>query len=265
MRRLTEKDDWSHDYEIDDVSRRLDDVETFYQTNRSIRELWDSVLLPALRSHGARSALEIGSAPGQNLIELAKGLGITPFGIEYTEAGARLNRQLFLRNGISPNNVRCEDFFSPALDALMGSFDIVLSFGFVEHFDDPLMVIKRQIDLCRTGGYAVIVIPNLQGLYYWWNKFFNSRVIETHNIAMMRDNVFFKMCESIGNLQVVFRVFVGAFDYGLLTHRGQFMARVGITLLRRVAPATQALDRHVLAKLGLGHQPYIVVVGKKLD
>jgi SAM-dependent methyltransferase len=264
MKRLTEKADWSGDYVDSDVARRLDAIGCFYRTNRNIREIWDGVLLPVLRDKGARSAVEIGSAPGQNLIELAKGLQVTPFGIEYTEEGARVNRKLFERNGISPDNVLCEDFFSPALDALRGTFDIALSLGFVEHFDDPLMVIKRQIDLCRAGGYAVIIIPNLQGLYYWWNKFFNPRVIETHNIAMMRDNIFFKMCEGIGNFQIVLRGFVGAFDYGLLTHRGQFIARAGITLLRRVAPATQALDRHVLAKLGLGHQPYIVVVGKKL-
>jgi SAM-dependent methyltransferase len=265
MKRLTQKDDWSPDYETDDVARRLDDIEQFYRANKNIRDLWDFVLLPILREAGARSAVEIGSAPGQNLVELAKGLAVTPFGIEYTEEGARLNRQLFLRNSISPDNVHCEDFFSPAIDALRGSFDVALSFGFVEHFDDPIIVIKRQIDLCRTGGYVVIVIPNLQGLYYWWNRFFNPHVIETHNIAMMKDNAFFKMCESIGNLQVVFRGLVGAFDYGLLTHRGQFMARAGITLLRQGAAAAQVLDRHVLAKIGLGHAPYMVVVGKKLS
>jgi SAM-dependent methyltransferase len=264
MKRLTEKEDWSGDYRDTDVARRLDAIEAFYRTNKNVREIWDAVLLPILRDKGARSAVEIGSAPGQNAVELARGLGVTPFGIEYTEEGARLNRQLFLRNGINPENVRCEDFFSPALDALRGMFDIALSFGFVEHFDDPVAVIKRQIDLCRTGGHAVIAIPNLRGLYYSWNKMFNPRVIETHNIAMMRDDTFFEMCESIGNLQIVFRGFVGAFDYGLLTHRGQFTARAGITLLRHLTPATQTLDRHVLAKLGLGHAPYIVVVGKKL-
>jgi SAM-dependent methyltransferase len=264
MKRLTEKDDWSPDYAIDDAARRLDDVESYYRSSANIRELWDRVLLPILRNQGARSAVEIGSAPGQNLIELAKGLGVTPFGIEYTEEGARLNRQLFVRNGFDPSNVWQEDFFSAALDPRLGTFDIAVSFGFVEHFDDPVPVIRRQIELCRVGGHAVIIIPNLQGLYYHWNNAFNPRVIETHNTAMMRNGAFFAMCESIGNLQIIFKGFVGTFDYGLLTHAGKFIPRAGISLLRRVAPAVQMLDRQVLTRLGVGHAPYIVVVGKRM-
>lgn len=263
MKRLTEKDDWIPDYAIDDVAQRLDGLEKFYRTNKNMRELWDIVLMPLLRGRGAKSAVEIGSAPGQNLIELAKALQVTPFGIEYTEEGVRVNRKLFERNGISPDNVLCEDFFAPALDGRLGTFDIALSFGFVEHFDDPAAVIRRQIDFCRVGGYPVIVIPNLQGLYYYWNKGFNPRVIETHNTAMMRNGAFFKMCEEIGNLQIVFEGSIGAFDHGLLTHRGQFMARAGISLLRRLEPAMQWLDRFILTPLGLGHAPYLVVVGRK--
>ncbi len=101
--------------------------------------------------------------------QAVEGIGVAPYGIEYTEEGARLNRELFIRNGLNADNVLCEDFFSPALDRLAGTFDIVISFGFVEHFDDPRPVIKRHIEFCRPGGYVAIVIPNLQGVYYFWN------------------------------------------------------------------------------------------------
>ena len=265
MKRLTEKTDWSPDYAIDDTAGRFDGIEAFYRTNRNTRALWDDVLLPVLRDRGAKTALEIGSAPGQNLIELANGLGITPFGIEYTDEGARLNRQLFVRNGFSPDNVLCEDFFAPALDARLCTFDIVLSFGFVEHFDDPAPVIRRQIDFCRVGGYAVVVIPNLQGLYYFWNQIFNPKVIETHNTGMMRNGAFFRMCEAAGGFEVIFKGAVGSFDHGLLTHDGKFIPRVGISLLRRLASATRALDRYILSPLGVGHPPYLVVVGQRKE
>jgi len=264
MKCLTNREDWSPDYRVDDVSRRLGEIEMYYNSNRNLRELWDDILLPLLRTCGAQSAVEIGSAPGQNLIELARGLGITPFGIEYTEEGAQLNRRLFVRNGLSPDNVINEDFFSPTLDTHFGRFDITLSFGFVEHFDDPTPVIRRQIDFCRIGGHAVIVIPNIQGLYYVWNNTFNRRVIETHNTTMMKDQMFFKLCEGIGNLEIIFSGAVGAFDYGLLTHNGKFFPRAGISVLRRMAPVLHVFDKYFLANLGLGQPPYLMVVGKRI-
>jgi SAM-dependent methyltransferase len=263
MNRLTEKDDWSPDYVTDDIAQRLAAAETFHRTNKNVRELWDRVLLPILRECGARTAVEIGSAPGQNLVRLSKELGVAPFGIEYTEEGARLNRELFIRNGLNPDNVLCEDFFSPTLDSLAGTFDIVVSFGFVEHFDDPVPAIKRQIDFCRPGGYVAIIIPNIQGIYYVWNKVFNPRVIETHNTAMMRNGAFFAMCEEIANFEVIFGGSDGAFEYGLLTHNNSFISRAAVSIMRRLAPGLRLFDQRVLAPLGVGLPSNLVVVGKK--
>jgi len=263
MKRLTEKDDWSPDYVKADIVQQLAAAETFQRTNRNARDLWDCILLPILRTCNARTAVEIGSAPGQNLVKLAKELGVTPFGIEYTEEGARLNRELFVRNGLNPDNVLCEDFFSPALDSLAGTFDIVTSFGFVEHFDEPVPVIKRHIDFCRVGGYVAISIPNIQGIYYFWNKVFNPRVIETHNTAIMRNGVFFALCEELDNFEIIFSGSNGAFEYGLLTHNGSLISRAAVSIMRRLAPGLCLFDRLVLAPLGAGHPSHLIVVGKK--
>lgn len=92
---------------------------------------------------------------------------------------------MFARNGFSPDNVLCEDFFSPTLDRLAATFDLVASFGFVEHFADPLPVIKRHIEFFRPKGNVAVVIPNLQGIYHVWNAIFNPRLIEIPNAAMM--------------------------------------------------------------------------------
>ncbi len=264
MKRLTRQDDWAGDYQVDDLDRRLQEIEAFYRTNRSLRELWDAFLLPTLRGKGAHNAVEIGSAPGWNLLEMARGLDVTPYGIEYTEDGVALNRHLFAVNGIDAENVRCEDFFSDAIDDWRGKFDIVSSFGFVEHFDDTVAVLRRHLDLCQPGGYIVVTIPKLHGPYYTWNKWFNPRVIETHNIDLMRGDTFFERFETIEGLEIIDRKIIGAFDYGLLTHRGQFVARLGISLLRRVDRLSQAIDRHVLTRLKLGLAPYMAVVGRKV-
>jgi SAM-dependent methyltransferase len=263
MKRLTEKNDWSPDYVTDDFSQRIAVAETFHRTNRNVRELWDCVLLPILKKGHFRTAVEIGSAPGQHLVRLSKELGLIPYGIEYTEEGARLNREMFARHGLSPDNVLHEDFFSPALDRLSGTFDLVASFGFVEHFADPVPVIKRHLDFCRSGGYVAIVIPNLQGIYYVWNAIFNPRLIEIHNTAMMKNGTFFKMCRNIENFDVIFSGSSGAFEYGQLTHDARFVSRACVSVMRRLAPVIYLFDRFVLTPFGGGHPSHLVVIGRK--
>lgn len=264
MNRLTEKAFWSKDYVTDDERGYLDAVQETYRTNRSLRELWDEVLLPRLRDERAQTVVELGSAPGYNLIELAKGLGVTPYGIEYTEEGTRTNRRLFARHGYDAENVICDDMFAPSLDRLRGRFDIAMSFGLIEHFDDPKGAIERQVEFCRPGGIVIAGIPYLRGAYALWNDAFDPEVRATHNMRLMKGNAFFDLCDSIAAIKVELRASVGVFEYGLLQHRNQVLARAGISALRRVAPVLTWLDRHVLRPVGLGHPPYLVVVARKV-
>ena len=43
-------------------------------------------------------------------------------------------------------------------------WDVVASFGVVEHFDDIVPCLDRHIDLVVPGGFIAIVIPNHTGL-----------------------------------------------------------------------------------------------------
>src|SRR5437764_1489432 len=62
--------------------------------------LWDVLYrenLPAKR--GAR-VLEVGSAPGEHLVQLWRTFGFEPYGVEYSESGVRVNRELFEQEGL---------------------------------------------------------------------------------------------------------------------------------------------------------------------
>jgi predicted SAM-dependent methyltransferase len=39
---------------------------------------------------------------------------------------------------------------------------VVLSAGFVEHFDKPELVFEKHCDLLQNGGFLIIVLPNLR-------------------------------------------------------------------------------------------------------
>ena len=46
-------------------------------------------------------------------------------------------------------------------------FDIVLSYGFIEHILPPEKAIQLHLDLVKKGGYIVIQLPRFKGYNYW--------------------------------------------------------------------------------------------------
>jgi len=47
------------------------------------------------------------------------------------------------------------------------SFDIVLSFGLIEHFNDPVPMLRTMKSALRKGGCMITIIPNFIGLYHF--------------------------------------------------------------------------------------------------
>ena len=53
-------------------------------------------------------------------------------------------------------------------------FDVVMSRGFIEHFDEPSSVVDRHLDLLKPGGLLVVSIPNLRGVNGLLTRFFHN-------------------------------------------------------------------------------------------
>ena len=152
---------------------------------------WD-VLYPAhLPKAKGLKIIEIGSAPGTNLVRHHKTFGSEPYGVEYAEAGANLNRAVFSQNGINPNNVIRADFFSEEFMARYeGYFDVVVSRGFIEHFTEMDNVIKAHLRLLKPGGKLIVTIPKLTGAPNLLFRLFNPEVIPMHNLNIMNRQAF---------------------------------------------------------------------------
>jgi 2-polyprenyl-3-methyl-5-hydroxy-6-metoxy-1,4-benzoquinol methylase len=41
----------------------------------------------------------------------------------------------------------------------------VISFGFIEHFDNPENVIQKHLDLLKPGGILIVGVPNFTGIH----------------------------------------------------------------------------------------------------
>ena len=79
-------------------------------------------------------------------------------GIEYSEQGAELSRRNLDACGLA-GNIRHADFF----DCEPSRNDLVLSMGFIEHFDDLEGVFARHLDFLAPGGRLLVEISTSAG------------------------------------------------------------------------------------------------------
>jgi 2-polyprenyl-3-methyl-5-hydroxy-6-metoxy-1,4-benzoquinol methylase len=126
--------------------------------------------------------LEIGCAPGKMLCWVAGVLGADVAGLDFSARGFDQTRRLFEGLGLRAD-LRCEDFFSTTFQS--GTFDVVCSFGFIEHFDDPRDAVRRHALLLKPGGLALIAVPNYGGIYGVLQKYFDPPNLELHNLGIM--------------------------------------------------------------------------------
>lgn len=149
-----------------------------------INQLIETLLRPRLGGKQGLLGLEIGSAPGRLSIELWRRLGIIPHGLEYTEAGVRAQQALYRRFGLAEELAMRGDLFDAAWRARHAeAFDLVASFGFIEHFSDPRDVVEKHLELLRPGGVLVVTVPNLNEKT-WYGRLarrFNPAVYAIHN------------------------------------------------------------------------------------
>ena len=88
-------------------------------------------------------------------------------------------------NGIPENTIHCieSDFFNYETDI---KYDIVFSFGFIEHFQNTKDVIQRHVALLADDGQLLIVLPNFRGLNGLVQYVFDRNNLQAHNLDCMK-------------------------------------------------------------------------------
>ncbi len=211
--------------------------------------------------------LEVGSAPGNFLIQMRDVYGIDPYGVEYSPAGTEINRKNFQQAGIHPDNIINADFFSPEFQAQYHQqFDVVISRGFIEHFEDMDTVIDAHLNLLKKEGTLIITIPNLSGINYGLLSVLHKEVIGIHNLKIMKQSVF-KQLFKPEKVQPLYSGFFGTFDFTVLNAKPkplpQFLLKVGgvgqrvLNSIFRIVPGKRMLNSQYTS-------PYLIFIGKKI-
>ncbi len=126
--------------------------------------------------------LEVGCAPGKILTWVSCKLKANAAGLDYSDTGIRNCKELFAAMSLSIDLYQ-DDFFSNKLPKQ--SFDVVTSFGLIEHFDDPREAVAKHIELLKPGGLALIVVPNYASIYGRLQRHYDPANLALHNLSIM--------------------------------------------------------------------------------
>ena len=226
MNRLTEKNYWNSVYEKEagvfeqrppsqptngsGLKAWLKGLLGEYWRNYDEYLEWNVIYDKYFPKQAGLKIIELGSAPGLNLIRQHRTFGYEPFGVEYTDAGTQINRTVFRNNGIDPNNVIQADAFSEEFLTTYGEkFDLVISRGFIEHFTEMDKVIDAHLALLKENGLLMISIPRIRAVPWLLFKFFNPTSIPLHNLAIMNKQRAFKFLSA--DVFIAFSKYCSAF------------------------------------------------------
>jgi SAM-dependent methyltransferase len=174
---LATKDFWEENYYRGiEIPARPDPDFTFERClARALEEL-------APVKPGAR-VLEIGCAPARWLLWYAESFGARVTGLDSSSRGVQLSRENLAAGGVDGEIVEA-DFMSEGLS--FRNFDLVLSLGVIEHFDDVPHAFARHAAFVAEGGRLVIGMPNFRGLIGLIQKFSDREHLSMHNTDAMR-------------------------------------------------------------------------------
>jgi len=150
--RASTPDHWQKFWEEADTLD-LDDV---YGTDgRLVREITGLGDL-----HGKR-ILEVGAGTGRDAVALAKA-GAEVLTLDYVSGSLGLTIKAAGISGVQVSPVCGDGTGSPFAD---GTFDVVFHQGLLEHFRDPLPMLRDNIRILKPGGHLVVDVP--QTFHYY--------------------------------------------------------------------------------------------------
>jgi len=92
-------------------------------------------------------------------------------------------------------------------------YDVVCSFGFLEHFIDWESVIIKKYLLLKNNGYLVIFVPNFTGIVQRLLHFFlDYKNYCRHNVKSMNPNKWIK-CLDKQKYKIIYKGYFGRFDF----------------------------------------------------
>lgn len=254
--KLTEKTYWEEHWKTVKLP-----LETKHEDNfllDKILEVFDLYLKPSKN----KTILEIGGAPGQFLVYMKKKFGYKIYAMEYSEVGCKKiedNLEYFGMQG----TILTRDIFSNLDD--LPKFDVVYSLGFIEHFSDLELIIKKHLDLIRPNGILIVGCPNFGGLNKLIMTLTSPKRFKGHYLSSMNLKNW-EVVEKNLEISPIFKGYIGGFEPKMFSCEKKnpiSLFLYGLLFLTRILVTDRfKIFRNLNSKYFSG---YLISVYKKVD
>ncbi|MBX9805940.1 MAG: class I SAM-dependent methyltransferase [Alphaproteobacteria bacterium] len=207
------------------------------------------------------SVLEIGCANSVWPLYFYKYFDANVSGLDYSEIGCAKSRYI-LDHFKVPGEIFCGDLFSPSPE-LIEKFDLVVSFGVVEHFEDTAHCLSSCAKYVKPGGILLTLIPNMPSIIGFIQKLVDRSVYDVH-VPLTKEKLAFAHKE--GGLNLISCDHFMSINLSVV-NSGAFSSHRLNALLRHVLSGTSKIC-WALEKYGLKipknrvTSPYIIAVAK---
>lgn len=165
------------------------------------------------------SLLELGCGSGcfikyiLDLLSISKDSLI--FGLDWSKElgklfSSNLNSLGYYNNNFELCNLVDEDLSTTSHSS---SFDLVVSGGLVEHFIGSSFehVLNQHLHSLKPGGIAIVSLPNMHGVRYFWHSLFDYSSFKLHSLDSMSLSCLSSYYSCFGN-EILLSTYTGGFN-----------------------------------------------------
>lgn len=162
--------------------------------------VFGEILGRLIKEKGIKTAIELGGFPGYYTIYLTKYQKLDTTLFDYY-IHRDIIRQLLAANGLTEQDITIieADLFNYTPEK---QYDLVTSFGLIEHFQDTKAIIETHLQFLKPGGTLFITLPNFVGVNGWVQRKFDLDNYNKHNIKSMNLQLLADSCKALGLKEV---------------------------------------------------------------
>lgn len=181
------------------------------------------------KANGDKSAFEIGCFPGRFIAEI----GEQGYVLNGCDTTPRVENDLAVwlaSQGLKVGTI----VQAPYQDFLDNRYDIVASFGFIEHFEDYAKVFLEHCQMVAMDGYLVVQFPNFRGsVQRNLHTFFDLDNLNNHVLSAMDLDLYKRILPA--DFELIYCDYYGGFDFWTddFNKRNSFLKRKTLKFLMK--------------------------------
>ena len=221
------------------------------------KDIFYPIFHDLIQKNKIQSAIELGGFPGYYTIYLKKLTNIKVSLLDFF-IHRKISKQLFEANGLQENSIEIieADLFKYTPQK---QYDLVFSFGLIEHFEDTNDVVLRHLPFLNKDGILLITLPNFKSVNGWFQKTFDKENYDIHNIKSMDIELLKNIAQNAGMKDVQCHYF-GQFSVWLEDETNRSLPvrilKKTIWTIGKIISKIIRIETKILS-------PYIVLTAKK--